>query len=752
MKTITKLSLILLLGSVLACKVIPEPIIPPVLEITEVKEVGLNSATLNSAISNSGNQDILGYGFVYVEGTGSPTIGDSKTSGQLFDRTTPTPIDFSTQLKDLKINTDYKVRAYATIESETVYGDEVSFKTLNIIQPGVQTLNAENISHISANLKGSITTKGTYPISEYGIVWGTSLNPENTLSTKVAFAKNVTVFPTPFSIDAKALSPSTTYYYRAYVIANNTVSYGEGKTFKTLDVVQPEIRTDDATNITINTAVLKGTVLKKGSYPVTEYGICWSTSKTPTTANSKASLSGDVTTFPKTYTVNAAGLNKNTSYYYRAYIVSNGVTSYGEEKTFKTADIVQPGIKTENVNELFANSARLSGSITSKGTFDISEYGICWNTSANPTTNNSKASNSGNPPSVPHTYILSATNLNPSTTYHFRAYVISNGVVSYGEDKTFKTPDIVQPGIKTENVNEVFTNSARLSGSITSKGTFDISEFGICWSTNANPTTNNSKASNYGNPPSVPYSYILSATNLNPSTTYHFRAYVISNGVVSYGEDKTFITNNVINADIRTDGVARISVNSALLSGTVTNKGTNGVTEYGLCWGTNANPAVNNQKVTYNGDVPNAPYSFNATATGLNPSTTYHYRAYAVTNGNVIYGSDQSFRTLDVVMPTVTTVGSSLSSGQIVNLLGQITSGGSYGISEYGFCYSSDTGNPTINNSKVSGFSNPSGYPFNYSFSLGDARFATLYYYRAYVISNGSVIYGAVKTFNLGKD
>lgn len=516
-----------------ACQVVEEPALAPELDRVTVSDITISSAALSSAVSKAGNQDIGEHGFLYSEKEGD-TDG-VKTSSGAIDPTQPTPVGFVEAVSGLKVNTTYYVRSYAVTPMGTVYGEESSFKTLSIVQPGIRTDGSEGVTHNFARLRGTVTSQGTYAITQYGIVWSTAANPTVSLTTKVAVNTNVSTFPTSFSANAESLSPATTYNFRAYVIANNVVTYGANMTFRTGDIQQPGIRTDASSQITVNSARLSGTVLTKGTFPITEYGICWGTGANPTTAGSKFTQRGDVATVPASFATTASGLNANTVYYYRAYVISNNVTTYGADQSFRTSAVVQPQITTGGVGGITINSARLDGTLTAAGSYPISEYGVCWGTSANPTTSNPKASQSGNVTSFPRSFTFTAGGLNAVTTYHYRAYVIANGVTTYGSNQTFRTADPVPPRVTT--VGAVWTTSFRFDGRIDEGGSYGISEYGICYATNTNnPTTADSKLSTSRNPGSYPFSYSFTLSSVTGGVGYFYRAYVISNGVTYYGQ------------------------------------------------------------------------------------------------------------------------------------------------------------------------------------------------------------------------
>jgi trimeric autotransporter adhesin len=524
----------------------PEVVItPPTLDAVTISEVSTASARLSTNISDSGNQDISDYGFVYSEANASPTLGDSKTTHGKIDPTTPTPIAFTDVIQNLKPNTTYNVRAYSTISSGPVFGNVISFKTSDVIQPKIRTDAVSSVTINSAKMQGTIEAKGTNDISEYGIVWSSTNTSPTTADSKVAKTGNITTFPNSFSFEITNLTVNTNYNYRAYVISNGVTTYANTLNFRTLTITQPTITTDAASNISFNSAKLQGTVSAKGTFDISEYGICWSSTNTnPTTADIKLTKTGNIATVPSSFTIDATNLAVNTTFNYRAYVISNGVTTYGNTLTFNTLAVTLPSVKTDAILIFTVNSAMMRGIVESKGSYDVSEYGICWSSrNTVPTTADSKSSKVSTVTIFPTIYSVSADGLSPNTTYYFRAFVVSNGITTYGGVLSFKTNAVVLPTLSTDGQTIVTDLNRTLNGTLLTKGSYDITEYGMCWSfSNVTPTTADTKGSKTGNPSSFPTRFTISASGLQGSRTYYYRAYVISNGVTTYGSVLNFST------------------------------------------------------------------------------------------------------------------------------------------------------------------------------------------------------------------
>ena len=126
-------------------------------------------------------------------------------------------------------------------------------------------------------------------------------------------------------------------------------------------------------------------------------------------------------------------------------------------------------------------------------------------------------------------------------TKYFIGVTVTNNIGSAKSNIiSFETLESLAKIIYSSNVS--FLNltgvSANLQYQISDFGGVTISENGICWSVNPNPTINDSK-----NIDSASKSFINGIlTNLNPNTKYFARAYVKNSVGVSYGAELSFTT------------------------------------------------------------------------------------------------------------------------------------------------------------------------------------------------------------------
>ena len=92
-------------------------------------------------------------------------------------------------------------------------------------------------------------------------------------------------------------------------------------------------------------------------------------------------------------------------------------------------------ISTTAVSSITSTSAVSGGNITSDGGSAITSKGVCWATSANPTTANSRTNNG----SGSGTFTSNITGLTAGTTYYARAYATNSTGSFYGNQVTFTT-------------------------------------------------------------------------------------------------------------------------------------------------------------------------------------------------------------------------------------------------------------------------------------------------------------------------
>lgn len=447
----------------------------------------------------------------------SPTIENYKSSdGSGGGR-------FTSRMDSLKAFTTYYVRAYATNGNGTIYGDEVSFTTLNGIV-GLTTQPANHVTAYAANVMGTIANDGGAPVLQHGICWSKAAEP-TTEDDKVLYSgKSDTI-----TAYLDGLTPGTYYHVRTFAVNSVGTSYGNEVVFVTRNGVM-DLTTKTASGTTAFATSSGGTITNDGGAPVTERGICWSTSQNPTTSDNKTVCGSGTGTF----STNINGLKPATTYFVRAYGINSIGTSYGNQIGFISLNgAIQ--LTTNTVLSITTNSGNCVGTISFDGGVSVTERGLCWSTSPNPTTADSKII-SGNGTG---SYTVSMTNLASGTTYYVRAFGINSIGTWYGNQVSFTTKSGIAE-LTTTAVSSITTSTANSGGSIVSNGGLTITSSGICWSTSENPTINDKKTTNG----TATGTFASSMSGLLSNTTYYVRAWASNSKGTFYGNQVSFTTLN----------------------------------------------------------------------------------------------------------------------------------------------------------------------------------------------------------------
>ncbi|MBR3915294.1 MAG: carboxypeptidase regulatory-like domain-containing protein, partial [Bacteroidales bacterium] len=300
---------------------IPDPE-SPIVTTADVTDITQTTAVSGGNVTDDGGASVTARGVCWSTSQ-NPTISDNHTSDGNGTGS------FTSNLTNLTANTTYYVRAYATNENGTSYGEQKSFTTLqNIELPTVTTADVTDITQNTAVSGGNVTDDGGAAVTARGVCWSKDPNP--TIDNSFISNGNGTG---SFTIEISGLTSATTYYVRAYATNSEGTSYGEQKTFTTLQYIQlPTVTTTIVTNVTSTTATSGGNVTDDGGATVTARGVCWSTSPDPTIDDNKTSDGNGTGAFTSQLT----NLTHSTTYYIRAYATNSEGTSYGDQKYFST--------------------------------------------------------------------------------------------------------------------------------------------------------------------------------------------------------------------------------------------------------------------------------------------------------------------------------------------------------------------------------------------------------------------------------
>jgi len=222
-----------------------------------VTNITSETATCGGNITSDGGSTITARGVCWNTGA-TPTIANSKTTdGSGMG-------SFTSVITSFSPSTTYYVRAYATNSKGTSYGSAVQFTTTGPV-PVLTTSSVSNITQTMATCGGNITWDGGTIVTARGVCWSTSTTP--------TIADNITTDGSgmgSFISAITGLSPSTTYYVRAYATNSAGTGYGSTLPFTTAALSCPASVNDISGN-TYNTVTIGTQCWMKENLKTTKY-------------------------------------------------------------------------------------------------------------------------------------------------------------------------------------------------------------------------------------------------------------------------------------------------------------------------------------------------------------------------------------------------------------------------------------------------------------------------------------------------
>lgn len=491
----------------------------PTVQTVGATDINSQGATLSGSVLSDNGASITERGFVYMQGTGTPTTDSYKlkVSGKTGE--------YTGSLSGLEPNKKYSFRAYAVNSKGTAYGEVMSFLTVTGL-PKVSAVDVSKIASTSATLTADVTDHGGETVSEVGFYYST--DPAVDVETSVKVTRNYA--GGAFSTSLTDLSVFTTYYVKAYAVNSAGVAYSKVTEFKTLADV-PVVITVGASEVNSGGALLSGTVDTDNGARITERGFVWMQGDgLPTTSDHKLKTSGTTGDF----TASLTGLNPNQKYSFRAYAINSMGTSYGAVMTFSTVASL-PKLSATKVSNITTTSADFTSSVLDHGGETVTEVGFYYSKTEDVDVQTAfKVSENYSSDS----FSINVDNLEIGTFYYVRAYTKNSAGEALNTTVSFKTVSTV-PSVVTVGSSEITPNSARLSGEVLDDNGETVTECGFVWlKGTSTPTTSSQKITLEG----VVGAISADLPGLEPDQTYTFRAYAKNSKGTAYGDPMTFTT------------------------------------------------------------------------------------------------------------------------------------------------------------------------------------------------------------------
>jgi hypothetical protein len=503
---------------------------PVVAATSAASAITYNSATSGGNVTSNGGSAVTARGICWSTGSAPTTSNNSYSAGSGTG-------SFTGYITGLAANTTYYVRAYATNAIGTTYGTQISFATTaQLYAPTVaSTTSATSITQTTAASGGNVTSDGGATITARGICWSSATSSPTTANS-VQTASGTTG---SFSANLSGLSAGTTYYVRAYATNSQGTTYASYVSFTTAANLNiPSVTTTTPGQVTYNSFWVGCQVTADGGATVTERGYVMNTAGSPTTSSyTFKQFSGTGTGYCD---ILATGLAANTTYYIKGYAINSQGTAYGSQLSFTTgsAPVVPTVTTTSPATSISSSGATLAGNVSADGGASVTEKGICYSTSTNPTTASSKVTSGTGTGAISS----NLTGLASSTLYHCRAYAINSVGTAYGAEVDFTTSAGATPPSVTSGYADPMTSTRRavnlhsdintINSEVTADGGSTITERGICHNATGSPTTADTKVIISG---TTGLFDALITGSYHDTNSFWWRAYAINSVGTSYG-------------------------------------------------------------------------------------------------------------------------------------------------------------------------------------------------------------------------
>ena len=519
--------------------------------------------------------------------------------------------------------------------------------------PTVTTGAASAITTNSATLAGTIPSNGCSAVTAYGVEYSITTGFPNGSGTPVA---STNLSGINFSSNVAGLTPGTVYYYHAYATNTGGTGYGNEQNFTTLSLT-PTLNatilaafgnvcintTAGPNSFTINGSALNTTNISVG--PLTGFTFSTISGGTYTASLSLTQPGGTYTQaiFVKFTPTLVQSYNGNIPVSGGGAAAINVAASGAGINTIAT-------VTSGAASAITSISATVAGTIPSNGCSAITTYGVEYSLTNGFPNGSGTAVSSGNLVGI--NFSSNLTGLAPTTTYYYHAYATNNGGTAYGAQGTFITATPTLSSSTLTSFGNVCINTTAGPNSFIITGT-NLTTANVTVAALAGFTYSTTVGGTYTATlslaqPSGAYSQQI-FVKFTPTAVQSYNGNIAVGGGGAASQNVAATGAGVNTAPSVTSGAASaITQTTATVAGTIPANGCTAVTAYGIEFSTTA--GFPNGTGTAVASTNLSGVNFSSALTGLAPSTTYYYHAYATNAGGTTYGSQGSFTTAAPVL------------------------------------------------------------------------------------------------------
>lgn len=309
---------------------------------------------------------------------------------------------------------------------------------LSAVLSSCSKLDVERINKLTLNeitwQKNSLTVSAELidvdasGVTDYGICYAINEVPD--LNNGTVISKGSIAQPSKYNITIPQVQTNQIYFFRAYVVSNNKVTYSNVNSVNTIPfsftLHNDTIIIYNSTNIEV-----AGRILNIGDLKIKEFGFLYSNYyQQPNIFENKIIMNKPAVNGELLLKEKLPNLQLDSNYFICTYLtLHNNITYYSNVRNFK--------VKT---HKLFTNALtkannelKMSGRFNQVGADSISEYGFCWSNSTSlPNINNNRIPFYTKPQHLvtfSYNYIKNNSDTLP---YYMRTYAIYDNNVIYG--------------------------------------------------------------------------------------------------------------------------------------------------------------------------------------------------------------------------------------------------------------------------------------------------------------------------------
>jgi hypothetical protein len=442
----------------------------PAVITTAVTSISSTAATSGGHVTADGGSAVTSQGVCWSTSSG-PTTANNHTSDGIGTGV------FTSNLTGLTPNSQYFVRAYATNQTGTAYGNEISFTTLSTLNPcpGLETLT---ISHAAGNVA---------PVSKtviYGTVTEIPGEPSKCWITSNLGANHQATAKD----DATEASAGWYWQFNRKQGYKHDGSTQPAWTLTTIDENLDWGVANDPCTLEIGTGWRIPTFSEWNNVNAVGSWIDWNG---PWGSDLKLHAAGQLSVSDGSlywrgsdgfYWSSEQSFNYTKGWYLN--FTSGSSNMGGDLKAYARSIrcLIDPTatVTTSPASNIGSNSATSGGNVISEGLSPVTARGVCWSTLSNPTT----AGNFTVDGSGPGMFVCELTGLTSNTLYYIRAYATNGAGTVYGNEENFSTTSVFSCG-STLSINHLLSGGVAPADKSVTYGTVTNipGEPAKCWIT-----------------------------------------------------------------------------------------------------------------------------------------------------------------------------------------------------------------------------------------------------------------------------